>query len=157
MNAEGLLPFLTALCVPAVLINACALFVLSTAQRLGRQLERIRSMSALADSLAEGDDEKSRARRRAVSQLIVQTSARCRLLHRSLSAQYVAICLFVATMIAIAALKVLGPGAAWLPAALAMAGVGALFVSSALLLLESRAAYESIRKETANAVESSRA
>lgn len=157
MSPEGILPFLTALCVPAVLINACALFVLSTSQRLGRQLERIRSMSALADSLSEEGSERARTRRRALSQAVVQTSGRCRLLHRSLSSQYVAICLFVSTMIAIAALKVLGPGAAWLPVALAMGGVAAMFASSVLLLLESREAYESIRKETAQAVESSRA
>ncbi|TBR21347.1 DUF2721 domain-containing protein [bacterium] len=157
MNAEGFLPFLTALCVPAVLINACALFVLSTSQRLSRQLDRIRSMSALADSLAEDGSERARARRRTLSQAVVRTSGRCRLLHRSLSAQYVAICLFVGTMIAIAALRVLGPGAAWLPVALALGGVAALFASSVLMLLESREAYESIRKETAQAVESSRA
>lgn len=146
MSPEGILPFLTALCVPAVLINAGALFVLSTSQRLSRQLERVRSLSAAAGGLS--DD-----RRVAVSQNIVRTARRARLLHRALSAQYVAICLFVATMIAIASLKVLGPGAAWFPVALALLGVLALFAASVLLLLESREAYESIRRETALAVE----
>lgn len=133
MNPEGTLPLLTAMCAPAVLINACGLFVLSTAQRLGRQVERVRVMSGTPAQIR-------------------LTTRRAHLLQRALAAQYVAICLFVAAVIAVAATRLLGPGSSWLPVLLALAGVAALFYSCVLLLIESREAYDSVHRETTAAL-----
>lgn len=154
MSSEGLLPLLTAMCVPAVLINACGLFILSTAQRMGRLLERVRSLSEAAEALAGAEGQRAAARRSATAALVRHAGLRARTLHHSLVAQYAAICLFVAAMIGIAAVHVLGPSAAWAPLALALAGVLALFAASVLMLIESRQAYEAIRRETSQALES---
>lgn len=154
MNAEGLLPLLTAMCVPAVLINACGLFILSTAQRMGRLLERVRTLSNTAEALSGAPGERAAARRKTTSVLMRHNSHRARLLHHSLVAQYTAICLFVSAMIGIAVVHIAGPSAAWAPLALAFGGVLALFTASVLLLVESREAYETIRRETAQALES---
>lgn len=113
---------------PAVLISASALFVLSTAQRLSRQLERVR--------------------RAADARQLEFATRRARLLQGSLAAQYAASCLFIATIFAIAWAGARGAGQSRAALALALGGAGALFYASVLLLLESRQAFDAVRQET---------
>jgi hypothetical protein len=53
---------LTAMITPAVLISACGSMILSTSSRLGRVVDRVRSLSDKLDELAGdgSDDSKER-------------------------------------------------------------------------------------------------
>jgi hypothetical protein len=137
---------------PVVLINACGLILLSTSQRLSRQLDRLRRLADLVDAVADRDSERGRARLRGLAEQLGRTTRRAHLQQRSLAAQYLSICLFVATVFAIAAVDGLGGRFAWTPLALALLGVAALFYASLLLIVESREAFESVRLETENAL-----
>jgi len=57
---EGLssaLTVLTAMITPAVLISACGTMILSTSTRLGRIVDRVRSLSDKLEELAKTDGE----------------------------------------------------------------------------------------------------
>lgn len=140
------LSLLSAMIAPVVIINACGLFVLSTSQRLSRQIERVRHLAS--STRAAGEPET----RRHLEDQLVRTARRVRLLQHSLAAQYISICLFLLTIFAIAFSHLLGGRLLWSPVALALTGVSAFFYASVLLILESRAAISTIRRETAAAL-----
>lgn len=152
MSAAEAAPVLTSMITPVVLINAVGLILLSTSARLSRQLDRLRRLVDLVDAVADRDSERGRARLRGLADQIRRTTRRARLQQGSLAAQYVSICLFVATVISIAAVRGSDGLAAWAPDLLAVAGVAALFYASVLLIVESRAAFDSIRQETDSAL-----
>jgi hypothetical protein len=152
MTDAGAMPLLSTMFTPVVLINACGLILLSTSQRLSRQLDRLRRLGDLVDAVADRDSERGRARLLGLADQLGLTTRRAHLQQRSLAAQYVSICLFVTTVFAIAAVDALGGRCAWLPLALALAGVAALFYACLLLIVESREAFDSVRQETENAL-----
>lgn len=119
---------LSSMVAPVVLINADGLFILSTAQRFGRQVDRLRRLAS------DADPEEA-----------ALTARRARLLHKALAAQYVAMCLFTAAVFSAAA----SAGAA---ALLALGGVGALFYSCVLLIVESRTALENVESRAREAL-----
>ena len=137
---------------PVVLINACGLILLSTSQRLSRQLDRLRRLVDLVDAVADPDSERGKSRLRGLSEQLRRTTRRAHLQQRSLAAQYLSICLFVATVFAIAGVDALDGRFARAPVLLALLGVAALFYASLLLIVESREAFDSVRQETANAL-----
>lgn len=146
------MPVLSSMITPVVLINACGLILLSTSQRLSRQLDRLRRLVDLVDAVADRDSERGRSRLRGLADQIGRTTRRAHLQQRSLAAQYLSICLFVATIFAIAAVNFIDGRYAWAPIALALTGVAALFYASLLLIIESSEAFDSIRQETENAL-----
>lgn len=157
MDEGGSLSVLSAMFTPVVLINACGLFILSTAQRLARLIERVRKMGDLAETLQAAEGDRAKARRLLVADQLGRTARRAHMMQRSLAAQYVSICLFVATVFAIAAVQFLGGRGAWAPLMLALAGVLALLYACVMLILESREAFDSIRRETEFALKTGRA
>ncbi|MFI5345584.1 MAG: DUF2721 domain-containing protein [Elusimicrobiota bacterium] len=152
MSSLEALPVLSSMFTPVVLINACGLILLSTSQRLSRQLDRLRRLADLADAVADRTTERGRARLLGLKDQIGRTTRRANLQQRSLAAQYVSICLFIATVIAIAAVSALDGRLGWVPVGLALAGVAALFYASILLIVESREAFDSVKQETENAL-----
>ena len=152
MSSTDNLPVLSSMFTPVVLINACGLILLSTSQRLSRQLDRLRRLVDLVDAVADRESERGLARLRGLADQIGLTTRRAHLQQRSLAAQYLSICLFVATVFAIAAVDALGGRFAWAPVALALIGVAALFYASLLLIVESRQAFDSVRQETEHAL-----
>src|SRR6266478_1824593 len=103
---EGLsssLEVLTAMITPAVLISASGTMILSTSTRLGRVVDRVRSLSDRLQSLPEEDakvDQIEEKRAMLYDQLDKLTS-RSRLLQRGLTTFYLAVGVFVATSVAI--------------------------------------------------------
>ncbi len=152
MTSSDAPPLLSSMFTPVVLINACGLILLSTSQRLSRQLDRLRRLGDLVDAVADRDTERGRARLRGLADQLRLTTRRAHLQQRSLAAQYLSICLFVATVFAIAAVNALGGRVAWTPIVLALLGVAALFYAILLLIVESREAFDSVRQETENAL-----
>lgn len=144
------LAVLTAMITPAVLISACGALILSTSTRLGRVVDRVRSLAERFEDLAGGNAEETPLpdERRAVIFLqLDKLTSRARLLQRCMTIFYVALCLFVATSVAIGAVAFAGVSYSWLPVALGLGGASFLFYGSVLLIFEARLALSTIMAE----------
>lgn len=141
---------LTAMITPALLISASGTFILSTSQRLGRVVDRVRALSEqmeqMASNSAPGDLREER--RTLFFEMIERQSIRAKLLARALSIFYMASAVFVATSVAIGLISVFNPKYAWFPVVLGIAGASFLFYGSVILIFEARLAYRSMRIET---------
>lgn len=143
------LAVLTAMITPAVLISACGTMILSTSTRLGRVVDRVRSLSDKLEELAQGTPEiRLLDERRAVifAQLDKLTS-RSRLLQRSMTIFYMALGIFVATSVAIGIAAVTGAIYYWIPVVTGLIGACFLFYGSILLIFEARLALSTIHME----------
>jgi hypothetical protein len=145
------LAVLTAMITPAVLISACGALILSTSVRLGRVVDRVRSLSDRFEELAiEGEKLPLFEERRAVifDQLDKLTS-RARILQRAMTVFYVALGLFVATSVAIGFVAFVGVQSKYslLPVALGLGGASFLFYGSIILIHEARLSMSTIRAE----------
>src|SRR5437588_11849342 len=103
---EGLssaLTVLTAMITPAVLISACGTMILSTSTRLGRIVDRVRTLSDKLEELAktEGEVELLEERRAIIFSQLDKLTSRARILQRSLTVFYMALGIFVSTSVAI--------------------------------------------------------
>jgi hypothetical protein len=143
------LSLLSAMITPAVLISACGTLIFSTASRLARVVDRVRTLSRQLEQLyagAEGDFPLER-RVEAERQILLQ-ARRGRLIQRSLTALYVALGLFVSSTVAIALSPFLSR-LDWLPTALGIAGTLVLFYGCMTLIAETRLALRSVDLEMA--------
>ena len=98
-TAQNALAVLTAMITPAVLISACGALIFSTSTRMGRVVDRVRTLSERFENLAkhpEQDDMFEERRALILGQLDRQTS-RARLLQRAMLFFYIALSTFVAT------------------------------------------------------------
>lgn len=143
---EGL-SLLSAMITPAVLISACGTLIFSTATRLARVVDRVRTLSRHLDQLYSGAEPDFPAERRqdAERQLLLQ-ARRGRLIQRALTGLYGALGLFVSTTVAIALAPVLSR-LDWLPTALGIAGTLVLFYGCLMLLAETRLALRAVDLE----------
>lgn len=133
---------LGAMITPAVLISASGTLALSTSNRLGRIVDRVRSLSTIAESLPDGggltpDDVEKRAL--LADQLRTQ-SRRITLLQTSLTILYTAIGLWVATSLTIGLTHAVEGWLEWIPVFLGLCGAAALFFATLLLVSETRIA-----------------
>jgi hypothetical protein len=146
-EAAAALAVLSAMITPAVLISACGTLILSTSNRLGRVIDRVRSIStSLEELFAQPDREFAAARREEMERQILIQTRRGRLLQRSLTSFYVALGFFVGTTVSIGVLSYapkLGP----LPGSLGMIGTLTLLYGCMLLLGETRLALRSVDLE----------
>jgi hypothetical protein len=143
------LSLLSAMITPAVLISASGTLIFSTATRLARVVDRVRTLSHQLDELyagAEGDFPVER-RVEAERQIVLQ-ARRGRLIQRSLTGLYVALGLFVSSTVAIAISPFL-PHLDWLPTAFGIAGTLVLFYGCMTLVVETRLALRSVDLEMA--------
>lgn len=144
------LAVLTAMITPAVLISACGALILSTSTRLGRVVDRVRSLADRFEDLAGGKVEEMPLpdeRRAVIFHQLDKLTSRARLLQRCMTIFYVALCLFVATSVAIGAVAFAGVSYSWLPVALGLGGASFLFYGSVLLIFEARLALSTIMAE----------
>jgi hypothetical protein len=144
------LAVLTAMITPAVLISACGALILSTSTRLGRVVDRVRSLADRFEEMGGGNAEDVTLpdERRAVIFLqLDKLTSRARILQRCMTVFYVALCLFVATSVAIGAVAFAGISYSWLPVALGLGGATFLFYGSVLLIFEARLALSTIMAE----------
>lgn len=143
------LAVLTAMITPAVLISACGALILSTSTRLGRVVDRARALSVRFEELAESSDELAliEERRAVVFDQLDKLTSRARVLQRSMTVFYIALCFFVATSVAIGLVAFAGSRFSAVPVALGLAGASFLFYGSVTLIVEARLAVASLRAE----------
>lgn len=148
-NLSSALAILTAMITPAVLISACGSLILSTATRMARTVDRVRTLGDRLEELAHTEDELElfEERREFIYKMLELTARRNRLLQRAMVTFYLSLSVFVATSVAIGAVAVTGRGYEWLPAALGLLGACFLFYGSVLLIFETRLAHRAIFTE----------
>jgi Flp pilus assembly protein TadB len=150
---------LGAMITPAVLISACGVLVLSTSNRVGRTVDRVRSLAAEVERLQMHPEsfstasEKMSSRRRHVADQLAQLSKRAILLRSAMTALYSAIGLLVGTSILVGVVALLQWQYSSLPVVLGFAGACALLYSSLLLVREARLAVYSTLQEVSFARE----
>ena len=149
---EGLsaaLAVLTAMITPAVLISACGTMILSTSSRLGRVVDRVRTLSDKLEELAhtEGDIELLDERRAVIFNQLDKLTSRARILQRSMTVFYTALGVFVSTSVAIGLVVVTDTRYSWVPVVVALLGAAFLFYGSMLLIFEARLALSTIHIE----------
>lgn len=146
---QNALAILAAMITPAVLVSACGALIFSTSSRLGRVVDRVRTLSAKFEELAANPekDEMFEERRALIfSQLDRQTS-RSRLIQRAMTAFYTALGVFVSAMVAIAVVSVAALSFTWVALALGVLGSFFMLYGSVLLIIESRMALGAIMSE----------
>src|SRR5438132_8535073 len=111
------LAVLTAMITPAVLISASGTMILSTSTRLGRVVDRVRSLSDRLRQLANNDAsvEFFEEERAMLYDQLDKLTSRSRLLQRALTTFYLAVGVFVATSVPIGVVAFFGARGAWGP------------------------------------------
>src|SRR5712691_6616037 len=128
-NLPSALTILTSMITPALLISATGTFILSTSNRLGRVVDRVRVISEKMDDLMHAGSAQEMMEER-TTMLIEQLgwlSSRADLLQRTLTVFYLASGAFVACSVAIGLVAALKSEHAWVPVALGLLGACFLF------------------------------
>lgn len=149
-NAPTALGTLSAMITPAVLLSACGTLILSTSNRLGRVVDRVRKLSVEIEELDDrlGEEDALEVKRAFVLRQLKPLMRRARMLQRGLTGLYLSVCLFVGTSVAIGLGSVLDiPDGNVAAVGLGVMGTCLLFYASVLLILEARLAYATLRIE----------
>jgi hypothetical protein len=142
------LAVLTAMITPAVLISACGSMILSTSHRLGRVVDRVRSLSDKLEELAGKSEAEVSERQAVIFAQLDKLTSRARILQRSMVAFYLALGMFVATSVAIGVVAIVGNSRYNLvPVIVGLLGACFLFYGSMLLIFEARLALSTIHAE----------
>lgn len=146
---------LGAMITPAVLISASGVLVLSTSNRVGRTVDRVRSLAAEAErlQLSPGNISAGELKRKLIIDQLSQLSERAVLLRSAMTALYTAIGLLVATSILVGVVALLQWRYSSLPVVVGFAGACALLYGSLLLVREARLAVRSTLQEVSFARE----
>ena len=143
------LAVLTSMITPALLLSATGTFILSTSTRLGRCMDRMRSLSMDMERLFhEQHPETLQAERQNMmaAQVALQ-SKRAQLLHRCLRLLYIASGIFVATSVAIGGASIAFNNFSWVPLVLGITGACFLFCATVLLISETALSGASLNSE----------
>jgi hypothetical protein len=140
---------LGAMITPAVLISASGVLVLSTSNRVGRTVDRVRVLAAEAERLQVSANGTSTnlSKRRLIREQLSQLSERAVLLRSAMTALYTAIGLLVGTSILVGIVALLQWRYSSIPVVLGFAGASALLYGSLLLVREARLALRSTLQE----------
>lgn len=142
------LAVLTAMITPAVLISASGTMILSTSTRLGRVVDRVRSLSDRLEELSRSSElEFIEERREMIFNQLDKLTSRSRLLQRGLTVFYMAVGIFVGTSVAIGVVAYSGVRYSWVPVVLGLIGACFLFYGSMLLIFEARLALSTTHAE----------
>jgi hypothetical protein len=150
MDTQSAIAVLTAMITPAVLISACGSMILSTSSRLGRVVDRVRSLSDRLESMAANEDHGPSVieRQALIFQQLDKLTSRARILQRCMVTFYLSLGMFVSTSVAIGVVPFTGNQRySMVPVALGLAGACFLFYGSVLLILEARLALSTIHAE----------
>jgi Protein of unknown function (DUF2721) len=150
MDSASAIAILTAMITPAVLITACGSMILSTSSRLGRVVDRVRSLSDRLETIQERKERGDSATERQllIFQQLDKLTSRARILQRCMVAFYLSLGLFVATSVAIGIVPFTGnPRHNLITVILGLGGACCLFYGSILLILEARLALSTIHDE----------
>src|SRR5688572_2044266 len=143
------LAVLTAMITPAVLISACGALIFSTGTRLGRVIDRVRSLATKFEELAKNPqaDEMAEDRRTLIFTQLERQMTPARLIQRAMVAFYTALGVFVATSVAIAVFNSIARSYIWIAVMLGMMGAMFMLYGSVLLIIESRLALYAVQTE----------
>jgi Protein of unknown function (DUF2721) len=146
---------LGAMITPAVLISASGVLVLSTSNRVGRTVDRVRALAAEVERLQISSESvsPSGSGRKHIAEQLSQLSERAVLLRAAMTALYTAIGLLVATSIFVGIVALIEWRYGSLPLVLGFAGACALLYGSLLLVREARLAVRSTLQEVSFARE----
>jgi hypothetical protein len=133
---------LGAMITPALLISAAGTLSLSTANRLGRVVDRIRALTELAEAIPDGVATDEVVEKRAlIADQIVWHTQRLQLLQRTIVTLYTAIGLLVGASLTVGlSASTKWPAVGWIPVAFGLSGAFALLIAAAMLIRESRLA-----------------
>jgi hypothetical protein len=146
---------LGAMITPAVLISSCGVLVLSTSNRVGRTVDRVRSLAAEVERLQMSPEsfstssQKISLRRKHVADQLAQLSKRAVLLRSAMTALYSAIGLLVGTSILVGIIALLQWQYSSMPVIVGFAGACALLYGTLLLVREARLALFTTVEEVA--------
>lgn len=148
-SPQNALAVLTAMITPAVLISACGALIFSTSSRLGRVVDRVRTLAEKFETIAAHPeaDELAADRRQLVFEQLDRQTSRARLIQRAMVAFYTALGFFVATSVAIAVVAAAAGSFTWIAVALGVIGALFMLLGSVLLVIESRMAMAAITSE----------
>jgi hypothetical protein len=133
---------------PAVLISASGTLVLSTSNRLGRVVDRIRILAAVAEEIPEhASDEEMVEKRVQVAEQVVWLSMRLGLLQTAIVTLYVGIGLLVASSFTVGLSASAKGMLSWIPVGFGLMGAMALLFGAVTLVREARLAVRSTRHE----------
>jgi hypothetical protein len=144
------LAILTSMITPAVLISACAGLILSTSVRLGRVVDRVRSLSENFEQMTQKGPEAFVLYEDRLTLTFTQLdwlTTRARHLQRAMTTFYLALGLFAATSVAIGITAAAEGRFAVVPVIIGMLGIGLLFFGTILLGFEATLALRSIHAE----------
>ena len=146
---QNALAVLTAMITPAVLISACGALIFSTSTRLGRVVDRVRTLSERFQEMMKNPekDEMFEERQLLIFQQLDRQTSRARLIQRAMTAFYTALGVFVASTVAIAIVSAAARTFTWIAVALGLAGALFMLYGSVLLIVESRMALGAIMSE----------
>ncbi len=144
------LEFLIAIATPAFLISAVGSLVLSTSTRLGRVVDRVRSLEERLSELIYSEDKDSiplyDRRVEVIVDLLDKVTSRSRILQRALAAFYYGLGMFVLTSVSIAAAAVVTKYK-WVPIPLGVVGILIIFYGTILMIRETRMATATVNAE----------
>ncbi|MDX1982951.1 MAG: DUF2721 domain-containing protein [Bryobacteraceae bacterium] len=151
-SLSAALGVLTAMITPALLISASGMYILSTSNRLGRVVDRVRNISDRMDALMHDQSglELMDERKSMLMEQMRHQSGRANVLQHALMVFYVASGIFVLTSVAIGVDALFSHARLhWMPVGLGIGGACCLLYGSILLIKEARMAVLSLNEETA--------
>lgn len=145
------LAVLTSMITPALLLSASGTFILSTSNRLGRCVDRIRKISETLEYQIDPATHKplSPERIEMLLRILDYSGRRARILASVMISFYLAAGSFVFTSVAIGVASMLIDRLSWLPVSMGI--LGAIFMSygGLRLIFEARLSEESLLEEIA--------
>lgn len=145
------LAVLTSMITPALLLSASGTFILSTSQRLGRVVDRIRRISEQLEYKIDPATHKplSDERREMLLQMLDFAGKRARILARVMISFYLAAGAFVCTSVAIGVASILIHRLSWLPVSLGILGAIFMAYGGFKMIFEARLSEEGLLEEIA--------
>ncbi len=149
-DLSSALQVLTAMLTPALLLSACGNFIISTSNRLGRVVDRVRKLSDRMEDVMshEADPELVRARAAMIEKHLELQSRRASLLMRTMVSLYFASGLFVLTSVSIGLVTITSTKLYVIPVALGVSGAIMLLVAAIRLVGEAHLALDGLHDET---------
>ena len=145
----GAVALIAAMVTPALLILGAASLVSSALVRMGRVVDRARTLAA---AIHAGEASRLGVSTARLRTWLERHAARARHAERSIALLYTAVVVFIATSLSLA-LDRAGAGVpVWLPGALAIAGTFLLLAGGGFMVAESRLSSRQIEEEIAEAL-----
>ncbi len=139
---------LGAMITPALLISAAGTLSLSTANRLGRVVDRVRALTETAESLPDGVATDEVVEKRAlIADQIVWHTQRLQLLQRTIITLYTAIGLLVSSSLTVGLSAWTKLSLGWIPVSFGLTGAFALLIAAGTLVREARLAVRGAQVE----------